>query len=169
MTSINFKVIGLMQPGFKATGSGLETTVFRSLDLPEWEAALYSFCHSDWYIQRTIDSGPSCKLYSGSPLGDQCDPHHEAISNSVIHVIPKDITKEEHRLVTVCMHGDYNAVSLQNQTTSTMSHMSRSIPLSRYYTNSPRPIWLIPNTRLLSNNYKFCQLLGRDSNSWPAI
>ena len=38
MTSINFKVIGLTRPGFKAAGSGLEPAIFGFLNLPEQEA-----------------------------------------------------------------------------------------------------------------------------------
>ena len=38
MTHINFKVIGLTQPGFKPTGSELEPAIFRFPDLPGREA-----------------------------------------------------------------------------------------------------------------------------------
>ena len=38
MISINLKVAGLTQPGFKSAGSGLEPEIFWFPDLPEWEA-----------------------------------------------------------------------------------------------------------------------------------
>ena len=38
MTSINFNVFGLTQPGFEPTGSRLQLMIFGFPDLPEWEA-----------------------------------------------------------------------------------------------------------------------------------